>query len=77
MNNQTRKFHRGCPGEYEDKAIIHTIRHYGQIVVIDSVPAEVCNICGDSILAPETVARIEKLLESGNRPIRTVPLYNY
>lgn len=67
----------GCPGEYEGRRITHTVRHGSQVVVIDHVPAEVCNLCGDVLLEPETIRHIEKLLESQREPARTVPLYEY
>jgi YgiT-type zinc finger domain-containing protein len=66
-----------CPGEYEDRKILHTVRHQGQVVVIDNVPAEVCSVCGDVLLKPETVRRLEQLLKNPSRPSTTVPLYEY
>lgn len=68
---------QGCPGEYESKEITHTVRHKGRIVVIDHVPAEVCSICGDVLLTPDTVRHIEALLRTATEPARTVPLYEY
>ena len=68
---------QGCPGEYESKEITHTVRYKGRIVVIDHVPAEVCSICGDVLLEPETVRHIEALLRKSAEPARTVPLYEY
>ena len=68
---------RGCSGQYETRMIVHTVRRRGEVVVIDHVPAEVCDICGDVLLAPETVRRIEALLEATTRPSRTVPLYEF
>lgn len=38
---------KGCPGEYEERQIIHPVRYHGQVIVIDHVPAEVCSVCGD------------------------------
>ena len=67
----------GCPGEYEERKIVHTVRHQGQVVVIDHVPGEVCSVCGDVLLKPETVRRIETLLRTATRPTSTVPLYEY
>ncbi len=67
----------GCPGEYEDRKIVHTVRHHGEVIVIDNVPAEVCSVCGDVLLKPETVRQIEMLLRTENQPARTVPLYEY
>ncbi len=69
---------QGCPGEYEEKTIVHTVRHKGNVLVIDHVPAEVCSVCGDVLLKPETVEHIERLLsETQKQPAGTVPLYEY
>ncbi len=67
----------GCPGEYEARRIVHTVRHRGQVVVIDRIPAEVCSVCGDVLLRPDTVRKIEVLLQARVQPLRTVPLYEY
>ena len=45
---------KGCPGMYEERLIVHTVRFRGQTIVIDHVPAEVCSVCGDVLLTPET-----------------------
>jgi len=68
---------QGCPGEYEERQIVHTVRHHGELIVIDRVPAEVCSVCGDVLLKPETVRHIEELLRYRARPARTVALYEY
>ena len=63
--------------DYEARQITHTVRHRGRIVVIDHVPAEVCPVCGDVLLKPETVRHIEALLQDKPEPSRTIPLYEY
>ena len=68
---------QGCPGDYEQKEIVHTVRYNGKLVVIDHIPAEVCTICGDVLLKPETVEHIEKLLEVRSKPNEMVPLFEY
>lgn len=67
----------GCPGQYEERTIVHTVRHRGQVIVFDHVPAEVCSVCGDVLLKPATVRRIEALLENPPVSRNTVPLYEY
>ena len=67
----------GCPGEYEERQIVHPVRYRGEVIVIDHVPAEVCSVCGDVLLKPETVRRIEVLLQTRAEPAKTVPLYEY
>ncbi|MBU1661767.1 MAG: YgiT-type zinc finger protein [Chloroflexi bacterium] len=66
----------GCPGEYEERKIAHTICYHGEVLIIDNVPAEVCVVCGDVLLKPNTVREIEVLLQTAH-PVRTVPLYEY
>ena len=67
----------GCPGRYQESSVIHTVRHQGSIVVIDHVPAEVCDLCGDVLFTPETVTHIEHLLTRRSTPESSVPLYEY
>jgi YgiT-type zinc finger domain-containing protein len=67
----------GCPGTYEARTVVHTVKHRGEVIVIDHVPAEVCNVCGDVLLTPETVRRIEALLTATPPPLRTVLVYDY
>lgn len=67
----------GCSGQYEERKVVHPVRHRGQVIVIDHVPAEVCSVCGDVLLKPETVRRIEEMLKAAGQPARTVPLYEY
>jgi len=68
---------RDCPGECESRLVTHTVRYHGQVVVIDRVPADVCAVCGDVLLSPETVRHIEELLRARSAPAREVPLYVY
>ena len=67
----------GCPGEYEEQRILHALRHQGQIVVIDGVPAEVCSVCADVLLGPEALRHIERLLARKPPPVSTALLYQY
>ena len=67
----------GCPGEYEQREVVHTIRQGERIIVIDHVPAEVCTICGDVLFTPETVRKLESLRHTATPSTRTVPLYDF
>ena len=67
---------KGCPGEYEPRAITHTVRPGGRVVVIDHVPTEVCDVCGDVLLRPETLRQLASLLKRA-QPASSAPLYEY
>jgi len=68
---------RGCPGEYERTQVTQTVRHRGRIIVIDHLPAEACGVCGDVLLEPETLRRIERLLADLPEPNESAPLYEF
>ena len=68
---------RGCSGEYEKRDVVHTVRHHGQVIVIDHVPADVCPVCSDVLLKPETVRHIEEPLKTKAQPAGTAPVYEY
>ncbi len=36
----------GCPGEYEQREVVRAVRQGSRIIVIEHIPAEVCNVCG-------------------------------
>lgn len=46
-------------------------------MVIDHVPAQVCNICGDVLLSLSTVRSLEELLDKHAQPVRTAAVYDY
>lgn len=66
----------GCPGEYEQREVVRAIRQGGRIIVVEHIPAEVCDVCGDVLFTPETIERLEALRQKAT-PISTVPLYDF
>ncbi len=67
---------QGCPGEYEEKMIIHVVTD-DEIYVFDHVPVEVCSICGDTLLKPDTIRTLERRMKEKKQPERFVPLYEF
>jgi len=67
----------GCPGTYETRDTVVVERVQGQLTVIEHVPVEVCDVCGDVLLRPETVRHLEALRHTEAPPSRRVPLYEY
>lgn len=66
----------GCSGEYEHREVVRAIRQGGRIIVVEHIPAEVCDVCGDVLFTPETIERLEALRQTAT-PVRTVPLYDF
>ena len=67
----------GCPGTYEPRETVVVERAQGQSLVIEHVPVEVCDVCGDVLFRLETVRRLEALRHTAASSQRTVPLYAY
>jgi YgiT-type zinc finger domain-containing protein len=67
----------GCPGEYEQREVVRAVRQGDRIIVIEHIPAEVCNVCGDVLFTPETIERLEALRRTTAPPAGTVPLYKF
>lgn len=68
---------QGCPGEYEDRALVLADRVGAGIIVIEGVPAQVCAVCGDELLALRTVERLQALRRTPPPPTRFAPLYDF
>ncbi|MDQ2902962.1 MAG: YgiT-type zinc finger protein [Ktedonobacteraceae bacterium] len=66
-----------CSGQYEQREVVRAVRHGDRIMVIEHIPAEVCDVCGDVLFTPETIERLEALRQMKTPPIRTVPLYTF
>jgi YgiT-type zinc finger domain-containing protein len=67
----------GCPGTYEARETVCVERAGGHLMVVDHVPVEVCDVCGDVLFHPETIRHLEALRHGAATPTRTVPLYEY
>ena len=68
---------KGCPGHYERRLIVHTVRRDHKVLVFEDVPAEVCDVCSDKLLAPETIRHLEALMKQDTRPRSHAPVFAY
>ena len=74
---QTSCRNQGCPGHYEERRIAVVEYHAGQPIIVDNVPARVCDECGDELLTWATVQQLEALSQQPPVPARFVPLYHF
>lgn len=70
---------KGCPGHYTETTVSHTFRREGRLIVIDDVPAEVCDVCGDVLFTPQTSRKLDKLVADYGKhsPKDTAPVYEF
>ena len=66
-----------CPGTYEPKTILFRDKQKGETVMIDDVPALVCQVCGDTVLEPDVVRHIGALLHSEEEPSKQYPVFTF
>lgn len=66
-----------CPGEYEERRLVEAFRYQGRVIVIDNVPADVCDFYGDTLLKPATSAMIERMTRTPSEPAEFAPFYHY
>ena len=45
-------------------------RFAGQFVLVENIPANVCELCGDKLYSPVTTAKLQILLRSSIKPSR-------
>ena len=64
-----------CQGEYHETRITLTFHRDGETVVIEDVPAKVCDRCGDTLLSEAVVRQAESLVE--HEPAGTATLYHF
>ena len=67
-----------CGGRLEAKRITHPQEHNGKVIILENVPAEVCRQCGEVLLRPDVLKRVQELVWSESKPERTalVPVYD-
>jgi len=67
-----------CSGELEERVVTHPQSYQGKVYILENVPAEVCSQCGEVLLRPEVLEKMQQLVWSGVAPRRTtqVPVYD-
>lgn len=62
-----------CPGEYELREVVRAMRQGDRIIVVEHIPAEVCDVCGDALFTPETIERLEALMSRRGTVEKALP----
>lgn len=70
-----------CKSNLKQKKITYTQELDGKVYVVGDVPALVCLQCGEQYLSPDTVDRIQEVIEKGKqkkiKPIQQIPVFNF
>jgi YgiT-type zinc finger domain-containing protein len=67
-----------CKGELEERLIRYVSDFEGRVIIVENVPAGVCIQCGEKIIRPEVVERIQRVVWQHPSPRRRaqVPVYD-
>ena len=68
-----------CKGTVAAKRIQHIHRWGNQVYILEEVPAEVCQQCGEVYFAPDVLAQMDRIATTKSRPKATitVPVYSF
>ena len=67
-----------CSGQLHHTVTTYTQEYKGQIIVVENVPAWVCDQCGETYFDPDVVEQVQSLIWSGAAPARYIetPVYD-
>ncbi len=67
-----------CSGRLLSRKITNPQEYDGKVVILENVPAEVCQQCGDVLVDPDVLKKIQKIVWSGAEAKRSVnvPVYD-
>ena len=66
---------QGCPGEMEQRRIIHTFVRNDQPMVVEDLPALVCPVCGYTVLDLRILDTLFALDPETESPSRQAPVF--
>jgi len=66
-------------GERREKLIRYSLDMEDRLVVVEHVPASVCDHCGETTLSPEVVERLQHTIWQPRPPVRVLetPVYEF
>jgi YgiT-type zinc finger domain-containing protein len=66
---------QGCPGEMEQRRIIHTFVREGKPIVVEDLPAWVCPVCGYTVLDIRVLDELFTLDPETEVPVDQAPVF--
>jgi YgiT-type zinc finger domain-containing protein len=61
-----------CQRPLVNNLVTHTQWYKGRLIVIENVPAWVCEQCGETYYDPDVVDQLQRLIWSDAPPVRTI-----
>jgi YgiT-type zinc finger domain-containing protein len=69
---------RACRGPMTEKKITVDLRVNDNLLIVEEVPAKVCEHCGERVFTPAVTKKLQDLAKRRKKPPRTqrVPVFN-
>jgi len=66
-------------GERREQRIRYHVEINGKLIVIEHVPAIVCDHCGETSIAPSVASTVQTIVREGKPPARAIetPVYEF
>jgi YgiT-type zinc finger domain-containing protein len=63
----------------EEQTVTYMLEINGQLIVVENVPARVNVETGEQLFSPQTVERLQSVVQERRKPVRMmqVPVYEY
>ncbi len=67
---------QGCPGEMEQRRIVHTFLRDGKPIVVEDLPALVCPVCGYTVIEMQVLDSLFALDPDTQAPVSQAPVFH-
>ncbi len=66
---------KNCPGEMEERLIVHTFIRNHKPIVVEDLPARVCPVCGYTVLDMQVLDMLFALDPETAKPVGQAPVF--
>ena len=66
---------QGCPGEMEERRIVHTFVRDGKPLVVEDLPARGCPVCGYTVVDLQVLDVLYALDPTKETPVAQAPVF--
>jgi len=67
-----------CRGQMKKQSVRYVLLYENRFVIVENVPANVCQQCGEKLFAPDIVGQLQDIVLKNQRPVKTIeaPVYD-
>ena len=68
-----------CGGRVEKKFISYNLFYEGHWIIVENVPAKVCQQCGEKLFEPKVVEQLQKIIWNKGQPQKKIktPVFDF